>query len=59
MKTTDNFKLSTISIPHSVCFYDILIPYERFAKGVVMAFWDGKNKVSVENVKLILTVMQS
>lgn len=59
MKTTDNFKLSNISILHSVCFYDIFIPYERFAKGVVMAFWDRKKKVSVENVKLILMVIQS
>lgn len=58
MKTTDNLKLSNISILCSVCFYDIFIPYERFAKGVVMAFWDRK-KVSVENVKLILMVIQS
>lgn len=59
MKTTNNFKLSNISILHSVCFYDIFIPYERFAEGDVMAFWDRKNKFSVENVKLILMVMQS
>lgn len=59
MKTTDNFKLSNISILHSVCFNDIFIPYERFTKGVVMASWDRKNKVSVENVKLILMVIQS
>lgn len=59
MKTTDNFKPSNISILHSVCFYDIFTPYERFANGVVMAFWDRKNKVSVENVKLILMVIQS
>lgn len=43
----------------TLCSYDIFIPYERFAKGVVMAFGDRKNKVSVENVKLILLVMQS
>lgn len=59
MKSTDNFKLANISILHSVCFYEIFIPYERFAKGAVMAFWDRKNKVSVENVKLILMVKQS
>lgn len=56
MKTTDTFKLSNISV-HSVCFYDIFIPYERFAKGVVTAFWDRKSKFSVENVKLISMVM--
>lgn len=29
------------------------------AEGTVTAFWDRKTKVSVKNVKLIFTVMQS
>lgn len=37
----------------------MFIPYEIFTKGVVMAFWDEKNKIPVGNVKTQFDGMQS
>lgn len=56
-KTTDNFKLSNISKLHSVSM-TFLTHMKYLLKGAVMVSWDRKNKVSVENVNLILMVMQ-
>lgn len=43
----------------SLCFHDTFIPYEIFTKGVVMTFWDKKNKIPVGNVKTKFDGMQS